>query len=242
MSFAVILSLIKVQRFASFDYSKRVLNCGVDKSRGLNYEKVYWTIFNFFFCKFFVVFHIVDEKNEKFSSRCNHNVSESCSTAPGRSYILLQFFPRCITIGTFLIIYFVISILTEFLAGENPQNLTLSQLAEGVSKEYTWALRLTINCIGYSALLIPGILIYKYTKHTRYLERSGKRSAPFPRSLSHFLPSQNGTACMLWLKAASLIQTSSMRHNKRSRNPPTSAQRKNAFCWRIAFWGWWRAT
>ncbi|CRK97715.1 CLUMA_CG011095, isoform A [Clunio marinus] len=78
----------------------------------------------------------------------------------------------CIIIGTFIIVYFITNILVEFLAADNPRNLTLSQLAEGVSKEYTWALRLIINCIGYSALFIPGILIYKYSKHTHYLERS----------------------------------------------------------------------
>lgn len=55
-----------------------------------------------------------------------------------------------IIIGTFLIIYFVINIFYDLLAGDNRQNLSLSQLSEGVSKEYTWALRLTINCIGYS--------------------------------------------------------------------------------------------
>ena len=38
------------------------------------------------------------------------------------------------------------------MAGENNQNLTLSQLTEGVSKEYTWVLRITINCIGYSGI------------------------------------------------------------------------------------------
>jgi len=56
-----------------------------------------------------------------------------------------------IIVGTFLIIYFIINIFYEFLAGENHENLTLSQiLNEGVSKEYTWVIRLTINCIGYS--------------------------------------------------------------------------------------------
>ncbi|KAG5679666.1 hypothetical protein PVAND_009221 [Polypedilum vanderplanki] len=84
--------------------------------------------------------------------------------------------PDCIIVSivlsTFLIIYFVINILYELLAGENRQNLTLSQLTEGVSKEYTWMLRLTINCIGYSALLVPGFLIYQYIKKVHYLERS----------------------------------------------------------------------
>lgn len=83
-------------------------------------------------------------------------------------------FLRCIILGVFLVIYFTTNILESILVGENPSNLTLSQLAEGVSKEYTWALQLTINCIGYSALLVPGVLIYKYIKKTHYLERSGR--------------------------------------------------------------------
>lgn len=89
---------------------------------------------------------------------------------------------RCIILGVFLVIYFTISILTNILVGENSSNLTLSQLAEGFSKEYTWALQLTINCIGYSALLVPGFFIFKYIKKTNYLERSGKVfSSPISR-------------------------------------------------------------
>lgn len=84
------------------------------------------------------------------------------------------FFCSGIIIGTFLVVYFVINIFYDFLAGDNPRNLSLSQLSEGVSKEYSWLLHLTINCIGYSLLIVPGLLIYKYTKKTKYLERSGE--------------------------------------------------------------------
>lgn len=103
---------------------------------------------------------------------------------------------RCIIAGTFLIIYFIVNIFYDFLAEENPQSLTLSQLAEGVSKEYTWALRLTINCIGYSALLVPGVLIYKYTKKTKYLERSGENLDLKSLLISLPIPFQNETFCI----------------------------------------------
>lgn len=111
--------------------------------------------------------------HEKHRPRCNYNASNSRFRKRHR-FLISSSSNRCIVLGTLLIVSFVTTILKESLVGENQQNLTLSQLAEEVSKEYSWAIKLSINCIGYSALLIPGILIYKYTKATHYLERSGK--------------------------------------------------------------------
>lgn len=98
--------------------------------------------------------------------------------------------------GTFLIVYFIVNIFYDILAGENASGLTLSQLAEGVSKEYEWLLRLTINCIGYSAVLVPGVLIYKYTRKTKYLDRAGKFSSS-PRLISLPAEFQNTTISTL---------------------------------------------
>lgn len=44
----------------------------------------------------------------------------------------------------------------------------------GISKEYSWIFRFFINCLGYSCLIVPGLLIYLYTKKTKYLERAEK--------------------------------------------------------------------
>jgi hypothetical protein len=134
--------------------------------------------------------------------------------------------------GTFLIVYFIVNIFYDLLAGDNPRDLTLSQLAEGVSKEYTWALRLTINCIGYSALVIPGVLIFKYTKKTKYLERAGESSPSFsPRLISFPVNFQNTTSYTPSSRAVSVIMNGWMLQDKLHKpNPSTKQSRENAFC------------
>ncbi|XP_053693287.1 adenosine 3'-phospho 5'-phosphosulfate transporter 1 [Sabethes cyaneus] len=54
------------------------------------------------------------------------------------------------------------------------EELTLSQLIDRKSKEYSWLLRLSVNTLGYLCVFIPGLLIYKYTRRIKYLERSDK--------------------------------------------------------------------
>lgn len=54
------------------------------------------------------------------------------------------------------------------------EELTLSQLIDRRSKEYSWLIRLSINTFGYLCVLIPGLLIYKYTRKIKYLDRSDK--------------------------------------------------------------------
>uniref|UniRef100_A0A8D8GPL1 Adenosine 3'-phospho 5'-phosphosulfate transporter 1 n=1 Tax=Culex pipiens TaxID=7175 RepID=A0A8D8GPL1_CULPI len=57
------------------------------------------------------------------------------------------------------------------------QTLTLSQLIDRRSKEYSWLIRLSVNSFGYLCVFVPGVLIYKYTRRIKYLERSDK--SPF---------------------------------------------------------------
>uniref|UniRef100_A0A182IP24 Adenosine 3'-phospho 5'-phosphosulfate transporter 1 n=1 Tax=Anopheles atroparvus TaxID=41427 RepID=A0A182IP24_ANOAO len=58
-------------------------------------------------------------------------------------------------------------------AGAVPlQELSLSQLIDRKSREYSWLLRLMVNVFGYLCIFIPGVLIYKYSKRSKYLERS----------------------------------------------------------------------
>lgn len=76
--------------------------------------------------------------------------------------------------GTFLSVNFVTSIIKELLAGPN-KDVSLSKMLESsINKEYSWFIRLVINCIGYAAVIIPVILVSLYTKKIKYLERSGK--------------------------------------------------------------------
>lgn len=67
----------------------------------------------------------------------------------------------------------VIPSLSEGAANQQ-EELTLSQLIDRKSKEYSWLIRLSINTFGYLCVLIPGLVIYKYTRKTKYLERSDK--------------------------------------------------------------------
>lgn len=58
--------------------------------------------------------------------------------------------------------------------GHSQLDLSLSQIIETHPLEYRWALKFIVNCLGYNCILIPGILIYQYTKKIKYLERCGK--------------------------------------------------------------------
>ncbi|XP_043277927.1 adenosine 3'-phospho 5'-phosphosulfate transporter 1 [Venturia canescens] len=42
------------------------------------------------------------------------------------------------------------------------------------SSTYSWIIRLCLNLLGYSTVLLPGYLIYKYVCHSKYLQRAGK--------------------------------------------------------------------
>uniref|UniRef100_A0A182THS4 Adenosine 3'-phospho 5'-phosphosulfate transporter 1 n=1 Tax=Anopheles melas TaxID=34690 RepID=A0A182THS4_9DIPT len=93
-----------------------------------------------------------------------------------------------IIIVTITIVRLVSQILHETLADGPPElvlpppaegaaprpELSLSQLIDQKSKEYSWLLRLLVNLFGYFCIFIPGVLIYKYAKRTKYMERSDR--------------------------------------------------------------------
>ncbi|XP_067639253.1 adenosine 3'-phospho 5'-phosphosulfate transporter 1 isoform X2 [Eurosta solidaginis] len=73
-----------------------------------------------------------------------------------------------------LLVHFFSDILRLSLGGYYT-HATLSQLVESQSsKDYAWLLKLLANCFGYSCVFVPGYLIYKYVKRTKYLEKSEK--------------------------------------------------------------------
>ncbi|XP_065371008.1 adenosine 3'-phospho 5'-phosphosulfate transporter 1 [Calliphora vicina] len=74
---------------------------------------------------------------------------------------------------TLLVIHFFSDILRSTLGGYDTHK-TLSQLIESQSKDYSWILKLLVNCFGYSCVFVPGFLIYKYVQRTNYLEKSDK--------------------------------------------------------------------
>ncbi|XP_061389465.1 adenosine 3'-phospho 5'-phosphosulfate transporter 1 [Musca vetustissima] len=75
---------------------------------------------------------------------------------------------------TLLVIHFFSDILRTALGGDYESHRTLSQLVDAQAKEYSWILKLLVNCFGYSCVFVPGLLIYKYVQRTNYLEKSDK--------------------------------------------------------------------
>lgn len=40
---------------------------------------------------------------------------------------------------------------------------------------YNWIIKLCINLLSYTTVLLPGCLIYKYVRYTKYIQRGGKQ-------------------------------------------------------------------
>ncbi|XP_055851636.1 adenosine 3'-phospho 5'-phosphosulfate transporter 1 [Episyrphus balteatus] len=77
----------------------------------------------------------------------------------------------CLILVSLLVIHFFSDLMRVSLGGYYTQK-TLSQLVESQAKEYSWFLKLTVNCFGYSCVFVPGYLIYKYVNRTSYLEKT----------------------------------------------------------------------
>lgn len=85
--------------------------------------------------------------------------------------------PDVIICSFVIITIFIVHLTSNYLRsslGGIDSNLTLSQLVEQYNKEYGWILKLFINCFGYSCVVLPGYLIYKYANRTNYLEKSDR--------------------------------------------------------------------
>lgn len=39
---------------------------------------------------------------------------------------------------------------------------------------YNWIIKLCLNLLSYATVLLPGCLIYKYVRYTKYIQRGGK--------------------------------------------------------------------
>ncbi|XP_017883090.1 adenosine 3'-phospho 5'-phosphosulfate transporter 1 [Ceratina calcarata] len=42
------------------------------------------------------------------------------------------------------------------------------------TSSYSWIIKLCLNLLSYATVLLPGCLIYKYVRHTKYIQRGGK--------------------------------------------------------------------
>lgn len=76
---------------------------------------------------------------------------------------------------TLLLIHYF-SDITRFLFGGfySPENVSV--LIQTQAKEYSWFLKLLLNCFGYSCVILPGYFVIKYVQVNNYLEKNdGKR-------------------------------------------------------------------
>ncbi|XP_033328240.1 adenosine 3'-phospho 5'-phosphosulfate transporter 1 [Megalopta genalis] len=75
-------------------------------------------------------------------------------------------------------ILLLLSVSLIFGASEIFQSLlnTGEKLLE--SSSYNWIVRLCSNLLSYATVLLPGYLIYKYVRHTKYIQRGGKGCIP----------------------------------------------------------------
>lgn len=78
-----------------------------------------------------------------------------------------------IVIGTLAIVHLSTNFLRNVILGGSESNLTLSQLIDQLNSEYGWILKILVNLFGYSCVIVPGLLIFQYTKRTQYLDRCG---------------------------------------------------------------------
>ncbi|KZC06414.1 PREDICTED: adenosine 3'-phospho 5'-phosphosulfate transporter 1-like [Dufourea novaeangliae] len=46
------------------------------------------------------------------------------------------------------------------------------------SPSYNWIIQLCLNLLSYATILLPGCLIYKYVRYTKYIQRGGKGCIP----------------------------------------------------------------
>ncbi|XP_057321973.1 adenosine 3'-phospho 5'-phosphosulfate transporter 1 [Microplitis mediator] len=53
------------------------------------------------------------------------------------------------------------------------KSLTENQSELFNAGSYNWIIRLSLNLLGYATILLPGYLIYKYVRHSKYLQRTG---------------------------------------------------------------------
>uniref|UniRef100_A0A1A9UDF9 Adenosine 3'-phospho 5'-phosphosulfate transporter 1 n=1 Tax=Glossina austeni TaxID=7395 RepID=A0A1A9UDF9_GLOAU len=112
-------------------------------------------------------------------------------------------------IATLLIIHFLSDILKGTL-GAFHTHQTLSQLVESQAKEYSWFLKLLVNCFGYSCVFVPGYLVYKYVQRTNYLEVCDK--------------SLFQVAVRMCIKGNDLEPNDSLQVKSNSQTPPASAK------------------
>lgn len=66
---------------------------------------------------------------------------------------------------------FVFSQIVHGIAGSS--EISLSQIINNQPKEYSWILRLGLNCIGYLSIFAPIYIINKYVHKTNYFDRTG---------------------------------------------------------------------
>ncbi|XP_034943959.1 adenosine 3'-phospho 5'-phosphosulfate transporter 1 [Chelonus insularis] len=71
---------------------------------------------------------------------------------------------------TFGVIYVTTKIVKSFV--DNQGDILNSPVS------YSWTMRLSLNLLGYSTILLPGYIVYKYVRYSKYLQRAGTGIIP----------------------------------------------------------------
>ncbi|XP_076666259.1 adenosine 3'-phospho 5'-phosphosulfate transporter 1 [Andrena cerasifolii] len=71
-------------------------------------------------------------------------------------------------------ILLLLSVSLIFEASELIKSLLNSGETFLKTSSYNWIVQLCLNLLSYATVLLPGCLIYKYVRHTKYIQRGGK--------------------------------------------------------------------
>lgn len=101
-----------------------------------------------------------------------------------------------IIVGSVLTMHLMTFVWRIALDGEF-SDLSMAKLADQYSAQYAWLIKLCMNCFGYLTVIIPALLILKYTKNTKYFDRKGKCAVGQPvSSIIINLPAFSDPGCL----------------------------------------------
>lgn len=82
-------------------------------------------------------------------------------------------FSRLLVIITLVTLYAVTHLL-RYVVDDSSINAVNGGDNKNAVFKGSWLFRLSLNLLGYATIFIPGFLIFKYIKISKYLERSGE--------------------------------------------------------------------
>lgn len=85
-----------------------------------------------------------------------------------------NFFNSLIVLVTLALAHILSYTVYELISDGKDNDKNLAQLLAEQKGQFSFALKLLVNCFGYACVFIPLFLVYKYTKKIKYVDRGGK--------------------------------------------------------------------